>query len=102
MHQRLKPLTARQLRNLRFVVYFKQCFFNPGEENSKLLTELDKESKEVARLTVVESEVQQLKVELDDLQAKLKNTSIELGKTQARNKTLEKHEQVRYPSSYYS
>lgn len=59
--------------------------FHPGEENNRLLTELDKESKEVARLTVVESEVQ-----------KLKNTSIELGKTQARNKTLEKHEQVRY------
>lgn len=48
----------------------------------------------MARLTVVESEVQQLKVELDDVQAKLKNTSIELGKTQARNKTMEKHEQV--------
>lgn len=70
--------------------------FHPGEENNRLLTELDKESKEVARLTVVESEVQQLKVEMDDLQVKLKNTSIELGKTQARNKTLEKHEQVRY------
>ena len=69
-------------------------FFALGEENSKLLTELDKESKEVARLTVVESEVQQLKVELDDLHAKLKSTSIELGKTQARNKTMEKHEQV--------
>lgn len=49
----------------------------------------------MARLTVVESEVQRLKVELDDVQAKLKNTSIELGKTQARNKTMEKHEQVR-------
>lgn len=48
----------------------------------------------MARLTVVESEVQRLKVELDDVQAKLKNTSIELGKTQARNKTMEKHEQV--------
>lgn len=69
-------------------------FFALGEENSNLLTELDKESKEVARLTVVESEVQQLKVELDDLHAKLKSTSIELGKTQARNKTMEKHEQV--------
>ena len=43
---------------------------------------------------MVESEVQQLKVELDDVQAKLKNMSIELGKTQARNKTMEKHEQV--------
>lgn len=68
--------------------------FALGEENSKLLTELNKESKEVARLTVVESEVQRLKVELDDMQAKLKNTSIELGKTQAKNKTMEKHEQV--------
>ena len=48
----------------------------------------------MARLTLVESEVQQLKVELDDVQAKLKNSSIELGKTQARNKTMEKHEQV--------
>lgn len=48
----------------------------------------------MTRLTVVESEVQQLKVELDDMQAKLKNTSIELGKTQAKNKTMEKHEQV--------
>jgi len=73
---------------------YKETVKTLGEENSKLLTELDKESKEVARLTVVESEVQQLKVELDDLHAKLKNTSIELGKTQARNKTMEKHEQV--------
>ena len=48
----------------------------------------------MARLTVVESEVQRLKVELDDMQAKLKNTSIDLGKTQAKNKTMEKHEQV--------
>ena len=69
--------------------------FDPGEENSKLLTELDKESKEVTRLTIVESEVQQLKVELDEVQAKLKTTAIELGKTQARNKTMERHEQVR-------
>lgn len=81
---------------LSFSDIHKQCVlsFDLGEENSKLLTELDKESKEVARLTVVETEVQQLKVELDDVQAKLKNTSIELGKTQARNKTMEKHEQV--------
>lgn len=69
--------------------------FGPGEENSRLLTELDKESKEVARLTVVESEVQTLKVELDEVQAKLKSTTIELGKTQARNKTMERHEHVR-------
>ena len=70
-------------------------FFGPGEENSRLLTELDKESKEVARLTIVESEVQTLKVELDEVQAKLKSTAIELGKTQARNKTMERHEHVR-------
>lgn len=77
------------------IIFLKRYFsFDLGEENSKLLTELDKESKEVVRLTVVETEVQQLKVELDDVQAKLKNTSIELGKTQARNKTMEKHEQV--------
>ena len=68
--------------------------FYTGEENSRLLTELDKESKEVARLTVVECEVQQLKVELDEVQAKLKSTSIELGKTQAKNKTMERHEHV--------
>lgn len=59
------------------------------------MTELDKESKEVARLTLVESEVQQLKVELEDVQSKLKSTVLELGKTQARNKTMERHEQVR-------
>ena len=70
-------------------------FPGPGEENSRLLTELDKESKEVARLTVVESEVQRLKVELDEVQAKLKSTAVELGKTQARNKTMERHEYVR-------
>ena len=70
-------------------------FSGPGEENSRLLTELDKESKEVARLTVVESEVQRLKVELDEVQAKLKSTAIELGKTQARNKTMGRHEHVR-------
>ena len=70
-------------------------FSGPGEENSRLLTELDKESKEVARLTVVESEVQRLKVELDEVQAKLKSTAIELGKTQARNKTMERRELVR-------
>ena len=70
-------------------------FPGPGEENSRLLTELDKESKEVARLTVVESEVQRLKVELDEVQAKLKSTAVELGKTQARNKTMERHEHVR-------
>ena len=72
----------------------KFLVFDLGEENSKLLTELEKESKEVARLTLVESEVQQLKVELDDVQAKLKSTALELGKTQARNKTMERHEQV--------
>ena len=70
-------------------------FSGLGEENSRLLTELDKESKEVARLTVVESEVQRLKVELDEVQAKLKSTAIELGKTQARNKAMERHEHVR-------
>ena len=70
-------------------------FPGPGEENSRLLTELDKESKEVARLTVVESEVQRLKVELDEVQAKLKSTAVELGKTQARSKTMERHEHVR-------
>ena len=65
------------------------------------MTELDKESKEVARLTVVESEVQQLKVELDEVQAKLKSTALELGKTQARNKTMERHEQVRFLSQLH-
>ena len=70
-------------------------FSGPGEENSRLLTELDKESKEVARLTVVESEVQRLKVELDEVQAKLKSTTVELSKTQARNKIMERHEHVR-------
>lgn len=73
---------------------YKESIKNLGEENSKLLTELDKESKEVTRLTIVESEVQQLKVELDEVQAKLKTTAIELGKTQARNKTMERHEQA--------
>ena len=58
------------------------------------MTELERESKEVARLTLVESEVQRLKVELDEVQAKLKSTVLELGKTQARNKTMERHEQV--------
>ena len=47
---------------------------------------------------MVKSEEQQPKEEMDDLHVKLKNTSIELKKTQARNKTLKKHEQVRYAS----
>lgn len=79
----------------------KIVLFIPEDENSKLLTELDKESKEVARLTVVESEVQQLKVELDEVQAKLKSTALELGKTQARNKTMERHGQVRFLSQLH-
>ena len=78
-----------------YILLLLLIFSGPGEENSRLLTELDKESKEVARLTVVESEVQRLKVELDEVQAKLKSTAIELGKTQARNKTMERHEHVR-------
>ena len=43
----------------------------------------------------MESEVQRLKVELDEVQAKLKSTAVELSKTQARNKTMERHEHVR-------
>ena len=39
--------------------------------------------------------MQRLKVELDEVQAKLKSTAIELGKTQARNKTMGRHEHVR-------
>ena len=87
MQQKLHKKACKQ-------AFKKFLIFDPGEENSKLLTELDRESKEVARLTLVESEVQRLKVELDEVQAKLKSTVLELGKTQARNKTMERHEQV--------
>ncbi|XP_068750347.1 coiled-coil domain-containing protein 157-like [Montipora capricornis] len=73
---------------------YKESMKTLGEENSKLLTELDKECKEVARLTLVESEVQRLNVELDEVQAKLKDTTIELDKIQARNKTMERHEKA--------
>lgn len=73
---------------------YKESMKTLGEENSKLLSELDKESKEVARLLLVESEVQELKVVLDEVQAKLKNTALELDKTQARNKNVERHKKA--------
>lgn len=73
---------------------YKESMKTLGEENSKLLNELDKESKEVARLLLVESEVQELKVVLDEVQAKLKNTTLELDKTQARNKNVERHKKA--------
>ena len=63
-----------------------------------MLSELDKESKEVARLLLVESEVQELKVVLDEVQAKLKNTTLELDKTQTRNKNVERHKKVKCSS----
>ena len=63
-----------------------------------MFSELDKESKEVARLLLVESEVQELKVELDEVQAKLKNTTLELDKTQAKNKNMERHKKVKCSS----
>ena len=73
-------------------------YFYSEHENRKLLSELEKESQEVARLTAFEAEVQRLKVELDDVQHKLSTTCIELGKTQSKNKTMEKHEHVRIMS----
>ena len=87
----LKSNMDKYLGNNYCLYYY---LFYLGEENSKLLTELDKECKEVARLTLVESEVQRLKVELDEVQTKLKDTTVELDKIQARNKTMERHEKV--------
>ena len=65
------------------------------KENAKLLIDLEKEVKEVSRLKDVDADLEKLKGELDDMQVKLKETSLELGKTQAKNRSLEKHEKVR-------
>ena len=89
-------LSSNSGNKSKFIYWCITCYV--GEENSKLLSELDKESKEVARLLLVESEVQELKVVLDEVQAKLKNTTLELDKTQARNKNVERHKKVKCSS----
>lgn len=89
-------LSNKSVRKSKFLYWCITCYV--GEENSKLLSELDKESKEVARLLLVESEVQELKVELDEVQAKLKNTTLELDKMQAKNKNMERHKKVKCSS----
>ena len=46
------------------------------------------------RLKKVDEDILTLKVELNEVQIKLRETSLELDKTQAKNRSLVKHEQV--------
>ena len=66
----------------------------PERENAQLVTDLESESQEVSRLKNADSDLEQLKVELDNMQVQLREASRELGKTQAKNRSLEKHEKV--------
>lgn len=64
------------------------------KQNVQLKTNLENESNEVKRLRKVDEDILNLKVELNEVQIKLRETSLELDKTQAKNRSLVKHEQV--------
>lgn len=71
------------------------CLFVFTEkQNFQLKTDLESESNEVKRLRKVDEDILNLKVELNEVQIKLRETSLELDKTQAKNRSLVKHEQV--------
>ena len=60
-----------------------------------LSCELIDKKQEVKLLLDVESQLNDLKLELETVNGRLKNTSLELGKSQTKNKSLVKHEQVK-------
>ena len=59
-----------------------------------LSCDLDNTKHEVKHLQDVESQLDNLKMELEHVNGRLKDTSLELDKSQAKNKSLIKHEQV--------
>ncbi|KAK3736319.1 hypothetical protein QZH41_020781 [Actinostola sp. cb2023] len=64
------------------------------KQNSQLKTDLENESSEVKRLQKVDKDILSLKVELNEVHIKLQETSLELDKSQAKNRSLVKHEQA--------
>ena len=64
----------------------------------QLTSDLDNKTREVTQLRDVELELENLKQDLGTVQSRLKDTSLELDKSQAKNRSLVKHEQVRHNS----
>ena len=64
----------------------------------QLTSDLDNKTREVTQLRDVELELENLKQDLGTVQSRLKDTSLELDKSQAKNRSLIKHEQVRHNS----
>ena len=69
------------------------CIFT-AQDNSRISEELEKEVTEGKRLKVVEKDFHMLKEDLSFVRNKLYETEIELGKSEAENKTLAKHDKV--------
>lgn len=91
-HDQILKVSSDAIRRL-----IQQCVSHNPDERPSMKDVILRLSR-INQRSMVKSEEQQPKEKMNDLQVKLKNTSIELEKTQVRYKTLEKHKQVKYAS----
>ena len=61
---------------------------------SQLKSDLDKERTETSKVVKMDEDLGETKRILKDMQKKLEKTTLELGKMEAKNRTLSQHDQV--------
>jgi hypothetical protein len=59
-----------------------------------LKSDLDKERTETSKVVKMDEDLSETKQILKDMQKKLEKTTLELGKMEAKNRTLSQHDQV--------
>lgn len=64
-------------------------------QREQLESDLEKEKLETTRLKDIDKDLNKTKTTLNEMKIKLEKTTLELGKMEAKNKSLAKHDQVK-------